>query len=218
MIWLKEYFALMRIDHVRGMYSYWEIPDGKKPIDVKDWTDGPKSAVIKALKSTGIQLVGEDLGDIPPEVEKWMEEIDIPGYRVLLFGWGPYKSEKYRFPKTWPVQSLACTSTHDSESFMEFLLALKEEMVYEMGAWLGFKAGDEFTVEDLRIGCLKQLLLCPSRFVIIPLQDITGEAIRINLPGSVGSDNWSAVLKLGEPEVKEIQRFGALVKECLTQA
>lgn len=216
MIWLKEYFDLMRIDHVRGLYSYWEIPDGKKPIDVKDWTPGPKKAIIEALKSTGIEIIGEDLGDIPPDVEKWMEDIDIAGYRVFLFGWGPYKSEKYRFSEKFPVQSLACTSTHDSESYMEFLESLTEEQVYELGTYLGIKAGTDFTIEDLRIGSLRKLLQSPSRFVIIPLQDITGEAIRINLPGSVGEANWSAVLSMGPREQAQIQVFAKMVSECLT--
>ena len=33
--WLKEFCDLVRIDHIRGIYSYWAVPDGALPKDVK---------------------------------------------------------------------------------------------------------------------------------------------------------------------------------------
>ncbi len=213
MEWLVKFFHLIRIDHIRGMYSYWEVPDGKLPKEVREWTPGPKKDVIDALKTSGIELIGEDLGDIPPEVDEWMEEIDVPGYRVLLFGWGSYQSEKYRWPEHYPVQSLACTSTHDSESFVQFLEMQTEEHLFEMASWLGFQKGDEFTLEDLRIGAIRKLLRSPSRYVILPLQDILGLGIRVNLPGSVGDENWSAVIPLGRTELDALDEFVAILKE-----
>ena len=58
---------MVRIDHIRGIYSYWAVPDGALPKDVKSWTPGPKSDLIDALKETGMELIGEDLGDIHPQ-------------------------------------------------------------------------------------------------------------------------------------------------------
>ena len=42
--------------------------------------------MIDALKETGMELIGEVLGDIPPAVDKWMNNIKVPGYKVFLFG------------------------------------------------------------------------------------------------------------------------------------
>lgn len=211
--WLKQFCDLVRIDHIRGVYSYWAVPDGALPKDVKSWTPGPKTALIEALKKTGIELIGEDLGDIPPPVEKWMEQIQIPGYKVFLFGWGGYESGKYRFPELYPSESLACTSTHDSESFWEFLENLSEDQVFELGSYLGIKPGEEFTIDDLRKLSIKKLLNSPSRLVIFPLQDILGKGIRINTPGSVSDENWSKVIRMDIPDEASMSEFSSWIKE-----
>ena len=210
--WLKEFCDLVRIDHIRGIYSYWAVPDGALPKDVKSWTPGPKSDLIDALKETGMELIGEDLGDIPPAVDKWMNNIKVPGYKVFLFGWGNYESEKYRFTEEYPTASLACTSTHDSESYWEFLEALSDPQVYELGAYLGIQEGEEFTIDDLRKRSIKKLIDSPSRYVMFPLQDVLGKGIRINTPGSVSEDNWSKVISVGDQELKSLSEFSALIK------
>ncbi|MEE2924360.1 MAG: 4-alpha-glucanotransferase [bacterium] len=210
--WLKEFCDLVRIDHIRGIYSYWAVPDGALPKDVKSWTPGPKSDLIDALKETGMELIGEDLGDIPPAVDKWMNNIKVPGYKVFLFGWGNYESEKYRFTEEYPTASLACTSTHDSESYWEFLEALSDPQIYELGAYLGIQEGEEFTIDDLRKRSIKKLIDSPSRYVMFPLQDVLGKGIRINTPGSVSEDNWSKVISVGDQELKSLSEFSALIK------
>lgn len=214
-IWLKQFCDLVRIDHIRGIYSYWAVPDGSLPKDVKSWTPGPKTPLIDALKQTGIELIGEDLGDIPPAVEQWMDQIKIPGYRVFLFGWGDYESEKYRYAEEYPRDSFACTSTHDSESFWEFLENLSEQKIFELGAYLGIESGQEFTIEDLRKLSIQKLLKSPSQYVVLPLQDILGKGIRINLPGSVSDDNWTKVISFNESDLDAIAEFSAWVKDAV---
>ena len=210
--WLKEFCDLVRIDHIRGIYSYWAVPDGALPKEVKSWTPGPKADLIDALKETGMELIGEDLGDIPPAVDQWMKKIKVPGYKVFLFGWGSYESEKYRFTEEYPNASLACTSTHDSESFWEFLEALSEQQIYELGSYLGIKEGEEFTIDDLLKRSIKKLIESPSRYVMFPLQDVLGKGIRINTPGSVSEDNWSRVIPLGDQELNSLSEFSTLIK------
>jgi 4-alpha-glucanotransferase len=213
LLWLKEYFDLVRIDHFRGLYSYWEVKDGESPKSTEDWTDGPKTPLINALKSTGVEIIGEDLGHIPEEVEEWIEETAVPGYRVFLFGWGGYKAEKYRFCEKYPENTLACTSTHDSESFREFLENLTQEQVYELGAYLGIKAGESFTLKDLGEKSICKLLESPSQYVIIPLQDIFYKKIRINLPGSVSDANWTAVITMDEQDLQSLEKFSGWVEK-----
>lgn len=213
LLWLKEYFDLVRIDHFRGLYSYWEVKDGESPKNTKDWTTGPQTALIDALKSTGVEIIGEDLGHIPEDVEEWIEETEVPGYRVLLFGWGGYKSEKYRFCEQYPKNSLACTSTHDSESYREFLENLNQEQVFELGAYLGIKSGESFTLQDLCEKSIRRLLSSPSQYVIIPLQDVLYQKIRINLPGSVSADNWTAIINIDEQGWQSLEKFSHWIEK-----
>ena len=208
LVWLENFFDLVRLDHIRGIYSYWAVPDGKKPNQVKRWTPGPASDLIRALKDTQIELIGEDLGSIPPAIDKWMKDIDIPGYKVFLFGWGEYKSEKYRFPETYSTKTLACTSTHDSESFFEFLENMDDSRVFELAAYLGIKPEEEFTILDFLDRVIDRLLKSPSQYVIFPLQDLLGKSIRINLPGSVGEDNWSKTIPITEHDQSRLELLG----------
>ena len=173
---------------------------------------GPKAALIDALKETGMELIGEDLGDIPPAVDQWMNKIKVPGYKVFLFGWGSYESEKYRFTEEYPNDSLACTSTHDSESFWEFLEALSEPQIYELGSYLGIKEGEEFTIDDLLKRSIKKLIDSPSKYVMFPLQDVLAKGIRINTPGSVSQDNWSRVIPVGDQELNSLSEFSMMIK------
>ena len=209
--WLKHFFDLIRLDHVRGIFSYWAVPDGKKPNEVSRWTPGPGSALIESLQKVQIELIGEDLGSIPPAVEKWMQDINVPGYKVFLFGWGEYNSSKYRFPETYPENTLACTSTHDSESFLEFLENLDDSRTYELAAYLGIKEGEEFSHLDLLDRVLIRILDCPSRFAIFPLQDILAKPIRINLPGSVGEENWSKIIRLSTHDQERLDQFTQMI-------
>lgn len=211
--WMKEFFDLVRIDHVRGLYSYWEVPDGSLPKDVKDWTPGPGAALFESLKETGMELIGEDLGDIPKEVEEWMKKIKLPGYKVFLFGWGEYKADNYRFIENYPKNTLACTSTHDSESYWEFLEALTDEQVYELGTYLGIKSDERFTLEDIRKRSIKKLLNSKSDYVIIPLQDILAKGIRINLPGSISDENWSKLITIEDSDKEKLNEFSQWITE-----
>lgn len=216
LIWLKHFFDLIRLDHIRGIYSYWAVPEGKKPNEVKRWTPGPATDLIEALKESGIELIGEDLGSIPPAVDKWMRDIKIPGYKVFLFGWGEYESEKYRFPETYTKESLACTSTHDSESFFEFLENLDDSRVFELASYLGLEADEEFTLLDLLDRILIRILKSPSKYVIFPLQDILAKSIRINLPGSVGDENWTSIIPLEDYDYERLDEFGQMVRTSLS--
>ena len=209
--WLKYFFDVIRLDHIRGIYSYWAVPDGKKPNEVNRWTPGPASALIDSLKKVDIQLIGEDLGSIPPAIEKWMADIDIPGYKVFLFGWGEYDSPKYRFPEIYPENTLACTSTHDSESFFEFLENLDDSRVYELAAYLGISDGEEFTLLDILDRVLSKIINSPSKYVIFPLQDILGKSIRINLPGSVGEENWTKTIHINPHDEQRLEEFAEMV-------
>ena len=197
MNWLREFMDVVRIDHFRGIYSYWAVEDGHSPKETRDWTPGPATSLINALGETGIEMIGEDLGYIPQEVENWLEDVQVPGFRVLIFGFGfysrvpEYGAHRHSNPSCYPTESLACTSTHDSESLMEFIESIEGEERAEFCRFLEEPPGAP--IETLRKKCLQKVLESPSRYKVFPLQDVLGEPLRVNLPGTVSESNWSVV-------------------------
>lgn len=215
MLWLKEFVDIVRIDHFRGIYSYWAVEDSKSPKDTTDWTPGPASHLIAALKETGIEMIGEDLGYIPEEVEDWLEEMKVPGFRVLIFGYGfysrvpEYGAHRHRDPDQYPAQSLACTTTHDSESLMEFLEEIQGEERSALVEYLD--ASQEASAEELRMLCIQKILHSPGIYKVFPLQDVLGMAVRINLPGSVSEKNWSSVFHWKNYQ-RQLDEFYGLIR------
>ena len=201
MEWLKEFFDIVRVDHIRGLHDYWAVKDGFSPKETKDWIEGPRDGIIEAIREAGVEIIGEDLGLITKEVEHWMRRLNVPGYRVFIFGWGWYAKQgqdygalKYKNPNSYPEHSLCCSSTHDSESLTEFLNNLTEIQRSDLRSFLNCSE------DKLRITILRSLRDSPSKYVIHPIQDLMDLSIRINTPGTVGEKNWTSIIPLDNLE------------------
>ena len=197
MEWLKEFFDIVRVDHIRGLHDYWAVKDGFSPKETMDWTEGPRDGIIEVIREAGVEIIGEDLGLITEDVEHWMRRLHVPGYRVFIFGWGWYSKQgqdygalKYKNPNSYPEHSLCCSSTHDSESLAEFLDNLTEIERHDLCRFLNCSH------IDLRKTILKSLRDSPSNYVIHPIQDLMNLPIRINTPGTVGEKNWTSIIPL----------------------
>lgn len=88
MSFMCELFDGVRIDHFRGLESYFSIPASEKTAKNGKWVKGPRMSLINAFKDIcGDKLIiAEDLGEITPEVEKLVKDSTYPGMRVLQFG------------------------------------------------------------------------------------------------------------------------------------
>ena len=84
---MMELFDGVRIDHFRGLESYFSIPAGEKTARNGTWKKGPGMSLIRALHPIcGDKLIiAEDLGDITPAVHKLVKDSGYPGMRVLQF-------------------------------------------------------------------------------------------------------------------------------------
>jgi len=193
-----EIYDLFRLDHLVGFFRTWVIPHekGSKPHfdtlgDVNQQQRGERflRAVISA--SGGALPVAEDLGLIPPFVRHTLDDLRIPGYKVMrweMIGDGP----RYKGPEDYPTVSLATTSTHDTETLRQWWDELKPEsrdMFWEMVT--GEKNRHPRWSERVQVETIKRLLYSRSSIVLFPLQDVLGTAERINTPGTVGPHNWT---------------------------
>lgn len=115
-----QYFGVLRIDHVMGLFRLWWIPEGKTaqegayvhyPFD--------ELMAILAIESMRSQclIIGEDLGTVPDEVRSKLNEFQIFSYFVLYFA-----RCDLHFPHTsdYPKNAYATIGTHDVPSLQSF--------------------------------------------------------------------------------------------------
>ena len=109
---------LVRIDHFRGFEAYWEIPAGSATAAPGRWVPGPGHHFFEALRRRlgALPLIAEDLGVITPAVEALRDEFDLPGMRVLQFGFGPDPAADKALPHRYVPHCVVYTGTHDNDT------------------------------------------------------------------------------------------------------
>ena len=86
MSFMFELFDGVRIDHFRGLQSYYSIPASETTAKNGKWVKGPGMSLIKALQPICQDklIIAEDLGDITPEVEKLVKDSGFYNYFINL--------------------------------------------------------------------------------------------------------------------------------------
>ncbi len=204
---------VIRIDHFRGLFDYWEIPQGESTALNGRWLPGPKMALFDAIKKElgNIPIIAEDLGIITDEVRGFLKESGYPGMRVMIFGLCANEDNMY-LPHNWEVNSVGYTSTHDSETFQQKVMELSDE-------------DSDFAFEYIRanspllgLSAIQTALASPAKVVIIAIQDLLsiGKEGRINIPSTIGN-NWNWRLKedqLTDELAKELHKITRTFKRC----
>ena len=91
-----ELFDGIRIDHFRGLESYFSIPAGETTARNGVWKKGPGMSLIRALKPVceNKLIIAEDLGDITPEVYRLVQN---SGSRITKEQLQTISKEKFRY-------------------------------------------------------------------------------------------------------------------------
>lgn len=192
-----ELYDLIRIDHVVGLYRTYHRPLDKSAPHYFWPAEEPAQraqgeAVLRAFASSGTELIAEDLGVIPDFVRASLGELGIPGYRVLRW---EKDGARFRDPASWPALSVATTGTHDTETSMEWWEALPEwerRAARELPSLASVpeERCARYT-EEVREALLESVYRAPSRLALLPVQDVLGLRDRVNVPNTVGPENWS---------------------------
>lgn len=189
-------FDLVRIDHVVGLYRTFHRPtDGSDCYFVPGDEATQKTqgeAVLRAWGEAGTALVAEDLGVIPDFVRASLDGLGIPGFRVLRW---EERDGRFRLPRDWPEVSVATNGTHDTETTAAWWEALPEHTFHAIREvpQLGDVPEDIARSYNHRVesALLEALYASPSRTLVIPVQDVFSLRERINVPNTVGPQNWS---------------------------
>jgi len=189
-------FDLVRVDHVVGLYRTFNRPvDGGDCYFVPHHEPEQKvqgEAVLAAFSASGAALIAEDLGVIPDFVRESLDRLQIPGFRVLRW---EQRDGAFRQPADWPAISVATNGTHDTETTAAWWdeLPAHERAAIRAIPQIGAVPEDIAESWNHRVATalFEALYESPSHLAITPIQDVFGLRERINVPNTVGPQNWS---------------------------
>ena len=186
---MLEMFDGVRIDHFRGIESYWRIPATAKSAKEGKYHKGPGMAFVRAMREVaGDQLIiAEDLGDIPPAVQKLLARSGFPGMRVFQFAFLG-DPETPHLPHNYIENCIAYTGTHDNNTLLGYVWEQDDANRRLMLEYCGYTDADWDKSYD---SILRTMLRSSAGTVIFPIQDLLGFGAdtRMNTPGRA-EGNW----------------------------
>ena len=182
-------FDVIRIDHFRGLESYWSVPYGDVNARRGHWVKGPGQDFIHAVRSNfpELNLIAEDLGFLTPEVIELQRDSGYPGMKVLEFAFDPREPSNY-LPHRYTPNCICYSGTHDNETLVQWLDGASPETVQYVQEYLGLRDPSECVSGILRAG-----MASVADVFIAQLQDYLalGAEARMNEPGTLSTKNWS---------------------------
>ena len=179
-------FDQVRIDHFRGLESFWSIPANEKTAINGKWVPAFGYEMLAEMKEqTGdLSFIAEDLGLITPEVDKLRDDFNLPGMKVLQFAFSTDSTHK-DLPHNYTENFAVYTGTHDNDTTLGWLKSINGNERKLVVKHLGGRN---------KSGLRKAIELALSSVAdtaIIPMQDILelGSEARMNIPGTA-SGNW----------------------------
>ena len=187
--YMLELFDGVRIDHFRGIESYWSIPADAKTAKDGKWVKGPgRKFVDMARKLAGENLIiAEDLGDITEDVVKLVDYSGFPGMRVLQFAFLG-EPDSPHLPHNYINNCVAYTGTHDNNTLLGYMWEAEDGVRRRVIDYCGYMGEDWDKSYD---NIIRAMLASHAGLVIIPIQDLLnfGSDTRMNIPGSA-EGNW----------------------------
>ncbi len=178
-------FNLVRIDHFRGLESYWSVPAGEKTAINGKWEAAKGYQLLMKFRHEfgNLPFIAEDLGLITHEVEKLRDDLHLTGIKVLQFAFGS-DAKNENLPHNYKNNFLVCTGTHDNDTTLGWLTSAKGKEKKMIHKYLG-------EPENALQNAIETVWASTAKLAIIPLQDILGldTKARMNIPGTA-SGNW----------------------------
>lgn len=185
----KELVDLVRIDHFRGFESYWAIPAGEKTAINGEWKPGPGEKLFLRMQEVfgkELPIIAEDLGIITAAVDRLRDQFNLPGMKVLQFGFEDLNDTSY-IPHFYASSNCVCyTGTHDNQTTVGWYQH-QNEQVKDRVRMYGNCDGGCVSLDFIRFA-----MSSIAKYAIFPIQDLMqlGDEARMNKPG-VAEANWA---------------------------
>ena len=233
-----RFCQILRIDHVMGLHRLYWIPSGCSPRQGA-YVQYPAEELyaVLSLESHRHQsmIVGENLGTVPPAVNRSMARHQIRETYVLQYA---QSSDPKRPVHPPPRCSVATLNTHDMAPFAAHWHArdlrerarlcrlskstLKRELDLRRtrnAALVSFlKRRKCFTNSEPGVGailnaCLRWLAASSTETLLVNLEDLWLEQRRQNTPGTTGPRNWRRKARLSLEEICQSRALRKILRE-----
>ena len=195
----RKLFDVIRIDHFRGLESYWAIPYGDDTAKNGHWVKGPGMKMLEPVLGwfPGIRVIAEDLGYMTPEVKQLLQDSGLPGMKVLEFAFDSREPSDY-LPHTYNRNCVCYVGTHDNETVMQWKSKADKADIAYARKYLGLTASEGFNWGIIRGG-----MGSVADTFVVQIQDCLGLGPegRMNEPGTP-SGNWQWRLTPGQNDGK----------------
>ena len=184
-----DYLDAIRIDHFRGFEAAWHVPAGAPTAQSGQWLAGPGAGFFETVRQAlgGLPLLAEDLGIITPAVTLLRDQFQLPGMRVLQFGFNGDPNNAH-LPHHCVHNSVVYTGTHDNDTTRGWFETLPEHERRNFWNYLQQPPGEarEAVWEMIRLA-----LSSVAALAVTPFQDLLGlgSAARMNVPGRA-EEQW----------------------------
>lgn len=191
-------YDVIRIDHFRGLESYWEIPATHTTAKFGQWVKGPGQEIFDAIKHQlgELPIIAEDLGYLTKEVEDLRKDNGFPGMKIGIFGYewddnGKFNFDNMDFPNNYEKNFIAYPGTHDNQTILGWFKALSPDKKDDLRKLFNFN--EENIVDEI----IKILYKSKANIIICQIQDLLNldDSARMNTPSTCGPFNWSWQLK-----------------------
>jgi 4-alpha-glucanotransferase len=226
--------GVLRVDHVMAWTRLYVIPHGL-PLAEGTYVSYPAEELFAILTLEShrhhCEIVGENLGTVPPEIDEALPRHKIWGMYLAEFQ--DWKGKKEEAPAPPTERDMALIGTHDTPTFAGWLKGadIGERVQYRLmgedGAPAEYTAREvqrewiakrlERSPDDQRAllaALLEWLGRSPSPLVVPWLEDLWLEDRAVNLPGTPSSvrPNWQRPMRLTLDEVFANADIAALVR------
>lgn len=121
----ENFYDILRVDHVAGLFRIWAIPHSDPvenvglggffdPQNESEWEGHGRTILSTMLNDTHMLLCAEDLGIVPDSCKKAMWEFGIPGNDVQRWVKDWAIRHDFLSPQEFRFLSVAMLSTHDT--------------------------------------------------------------------------------------------------------
>ncbi len=232
--------GVLRVDHIMAWTRLYVIPHGM-PMSDGTYVSYPAEELFAILTLEShrhnCEIVGENLGTVPPEIDEALPRHKIWGMYLAQFQDWKGKEGKEGVAPAPPApptdRDVALIGTHDTPTFAGWLTGadIAERVQYRLLAQEGAPAEQQSRAEQaewlakrfekppgdtrgLLVAVLEWLGRSPSPLVVPWLEDLWLEERAVNLPGtpSYVRPNWQRPMRLLLDEIFENQEIEALVR------
>ena len=198
----KKLYDVIRIDHFRGLESYWAVPYGAETAKEGQWRPGPGMKLVGVLASWfhDISFIAEDLGYVTPEVKALLADSGFPGMKILEFAFDAHGESDY-LPHRCTQNSVCYMGTHDNDTVQGWLETMSEEDLDFASRYMHITEDEGWCWGLIRTG-----MATASNLFVVQMQDVLElpAGCRMNTPGtSAGNWQWRMLPGLLTEELAE---------------